>query len=45
MIDVKNKDNWAWFIELLVVDLDIGGGRGLVTFSYQHKVNINVSLM
>nr|KAJ0222690.1 hypothetical protein LSAT_V11C200098810 [Lactuca sativa] len=30
VIDVENKDKWTWFIELLVVDLDLDGGRGLV---------------
>nr|KAJ0213488.1 hypothetical protein LSAT_V11C400185940 [Lactuca sativa] len=37
VIDVENKDNWTWFIELLVVDLDLDYGRGLVVISDQHK--------
>nr|KAJ0189575.1 hypothetical protein LSAT_V11C800413560 [Lactuca sativa] len=30
VIDVENKDNWTWFIELLVADLDLDCGRVLV---------------
>ncbi|CAI9262366.1 unnamed protein product [Lactuca saligna] len=37
VIDVENKYNWTWFIELLVVDLDLDCGRGLVIISDQHK--------
>ncbi|CAI9277062.1 unnamed protein product [Lactuca saligna] len=37
VIDVENKDNWTWFIELLVADLDLDCGRGLVVISDQHK--------
>ncbi|CAI9274845.1 unnamed protein product [Lactuca saligna] len=37
VIDVENKDNWTWFIELLVADLDLDCGRGLVVISDQRK--------
>ncbi|XP_023738192.1 uncharacterized protein LOC111886191 [Lactuca sativa] len=37
VIDVEKKDHWTWFIELLVADLDLDYGRGLVVISDQHK--------
>ncbi|CAI9293687.1 unnamed protein product [Lactuca saligna] len=37
VIDVEKKDNWTWFIELLVADLGLDCGRGLVVISDQHK--------
>ena len=39
VVDVENKDNWTWFIELLRDDLDLGRGNGLVVISDQHKVS------
>ena len=30
VVTIENKDNWSSFIELLVDDLDIGCGNGLV---------------
>ena len=38
VVDVENKDNWTWFMELLRYDLDLGRGNGLVVISDQHKV-------
>nr|KAJ0191807.1 hypothetical protein LSAT_V11C800426050 [Lactuca sativa] len=38
VVNVENKDNWTWFIDNLVVDLDLGAGNGLVVISDQHKV-------
>nr|KAJ0204843.1 hypothetical protein LSAT_V11C500295260 [Lactuca sativa] len=29
VVNVENKDNWTWFIENLVADLDLGAGNGL----------------
>ena len=39
VVDVENKDNWTWFLELLSGDLDLAGGEGLVVISDQHKVS------
>ena len=38
VVNVENKDNWTWFIDNLVADLDLGAGNGLVVISDQHKV-------
>nr|KAJ0204651.1 hypothetical protein LSAT_V11C500279440 [Lactuca sativa] len=38
VVNDENKDNWTWFIEKLVVDLDLGVGNGLVVISDQHMV-------
>lgn len=38
VVCVKNKDNWIWFMELLMDDLETQGGRGLTIISDQHKV-------
>jgi len=40
VVDVENKPNWTWFIDLLRDDLDLHDGRGLVVISDQHKVSI-----
>ncbi|CAI9300082.1 unnamed protein product [Lactuca saligna] len=37
VINVEKKDNWTWFIELLVADLDLDCGRGHVVISDQYK--------
>nr|KAJ0195375.1 hypothetical protein LSAT_V11C700387360 [Lactuca sativa] len=37
VVDVENKSNWTWFLELLSGDLDLIDGRGLVVISDQHK--------
>lgn len=38
VVDVENKDNWQWFMELLVDDLGLQLGGGLTILSDQHKV-------
>ncbi|KAL4563693.1 hypothetical protein LXL04_027738 [Taraxacum kok-saghyz] len=37
VVDVENIDNWNWFLDLLVDDLDLGSENGLVVISDQHK--------
>nr|GEV28823.1 hypothetical protein [Tanacetum cinerariifolium] len=37
VVNVKNKDNWTWFLELLLEDLDSSRGNGLTLMSDQHK--------
>ena len=39
VVEVENKDNWSWFLELLKDDLDLGSGVDLVVISDQHKVS------
>lgn len=39
VVNVENKYNWSWFIELLSEDLDIQGGVGVTLMSDQHKVS------
>ena len=39
VIDVENKANWLWFLQLLSSDLGIGDGGGLTIISDQHKVS------
>ncbi|GJR30325.1 multidrug resistance-associated protein 5 [Tanacetum coccineum] len=34
---VENKDNWVWFMELLISDLGLPSGQGLTIISDQHK--------
>lgn len=38
VVNVENKDNWSWFLELLIDDLDMQQGNGLTLMSDQHKV-------
>ena len=40
VVNVENKDNWKWFIELIEQDLYLDGGRGLSVISDQHKVSL-----
>nr|XP_043630529.1 uncharacterized protein LOC122601860 [Erigeron canadensis] len=37
VVTVENKENWAWFIDLLKDDLDLGSGNGIALMSDQHK--------
>ena len=38
VVEVENRDNWLWFLELLVADLGLQLGGGLTVISDQHKV-------
>ena len=38
VVNVENKDNWKWFIELLQSDIETVQGNGLTLISDQHKV-------
>ncbi|GKC21019.1 multidrug resistance-associated protein 5, partial [Tanacetum coccineum] len=40
VVNVENKDNWTWFLELLEEDLGCSRGNGLTLMSDQHKVLI-----
>ncbi|GJS81697.1 multidrug resistance-associated protein 5 [Tanacetum coccineum] len=37
VVNVENKDNWTWFLELLEQDLGCSRGNGLTLMSDQHK--------
>ncbi|GJS41416.1 pentatricopeptide repeat-containing protein [Tanacetum coccineum] len=37
VVNVENKDNWSWFLELLGEDIDMPTGNGLILISDQHK--------
>ncbi|GJU43056.1 multidrug resistance-associated protein 5 [Tanacetum coccineum] len=37
LVNVENKDNWAWFLELLVEYMGSSRGNGLTLMSGQHK--------
>ncbi|GJU37411.1 multidrug resistance-associated protein 5 [Tanacetum coccineum] len=37
VVNVENKDNWTWFLELLEQDLGSSKGNGLTLMSDQHK--------
>ena len=38
VVNVENKDNWSWFLELLGQDLELPTGSGLTLMSDQHKL-------
>ncbi|GJT69863.1 pentatricopeptide repeat-containing protein [Tanacetum coccineum] len=42
VVTIENKDNWSWFLELLVDDLEISSGFGLTLMSDHHKGLIEV---
>ena len=44
VVDVENKNNWCWFLSLLVDDLQLDNGLGLTILSDSHKVNIQYYL-
>ncbi|KAI3674929.1 hypothetical protein L2E82_51805 [Cichorium intybus] len=37
VVDIENKPNWKWFLELIDDDLGLDGGRGMCVISDQHK--------
>ncbi|GJY33860.1 pentatricopeptide repeat-containing protein [Tanacetum coccineum] len=37
IVNVENKDNWSWFLELLGEDIDMPIGNGLTLILDQHK--------
>ncbi|GJS94482.1 multidrug resistance-associated protein 5 [Tanacetum coccineum] len=37
VVSVENKDNWVWFMELLISDLGLPSGQGLTIISDQHN--------
>ncbi|GJT70278.1 multidrug resistance-associated protein 5 [Tanacetum coccineum] len=37
VVSVENKDNWVWFMELLISDLGLPSGQGLTIIYDQHK--------
>ncbi|XP_023755101.1 uncharacterized protein LOC111903563 [Lactuca sativa] len=37
VVEVENKVNWTWFLELVSEDLSLDAGRGLCVISDQHK--------
>ncbi|KAI3720870.1 hypothetical protein L2E82_31868 [Cichorium intybus] len=37
VVDIENKPNWKWFLELIEDDLGLDGGRGMCVISDQHK--------
>ena len=40
VVNIENKDNWSWFLDLLGDDLDMPTGNGLTLISDQHKVSL-----
>jgi len=42
VVDVENKENWKWFIELLIEDIGVTEGAGLTFMSDQHKVTLYI---
>ncbi|CAI9269191.1 unnamed protein product [Lactuca saligna] len=42
VVPVENKENWKWFLDLLLEDIAMGQGRGLTIISDQHKGLIEV---
>ena len=44
VVCVENKDNWMWFLDLMIDDLDLGMGEGLTLMSDQHKVSFTFTL-
>ncbi|GKC74014.1 multidrug resistance-associated protein 5, partial [Tanacetum coccineum] len=37
VVSVENKDNWPWFLELIVEYLEVSNGVSLTLMSDQHK--------
>nr|GEV45384.1 putative ribonuclease H-like domain-containing protein [Tanacetum cinerariifolium] len=40
IVNVKNKDNWSWFLQLLGEDIDMPTENGLTLISYQHWLTV-----
>lgn len=40
VVNIENKDNWSWFLELLGEDIGYPTGNGLTLISDQHKVTM-----
>ena len=38
VVSIENKENWGWFMQCLIDDLDLVAGDGLTIISDQHKV-------
>lgn len=38
VVNVENKENWKWFLDLLIDELDLVRGNGLTLMPDQHKV-------
>ena len=38
VVEIENKDNWRWFLNLLCADLRLQRGGCLTVISDQHKV-------
>lgn len=47
IVETESTDNWKWFIELIVEDLELGDGHDYTITSYQQKVKkiITMSLI
>ncbi|KAL4564998.1 hypothetical protein LXL04_029079 [Taraxacum kok-saghyz] len=41
VVDVENKENWKWFLELLIEDVGLQEGGGVTVISDQHKSGYN----
>lgn len=42
VVEIENKPNWQWFLELLHDDLELQGGLDLCVISDQHKVMFSI---
>ncbi|CAI9295916.1 unnamed protein product [Lactuca saligna] len=43
VVDVENKNNWQWFLDLVNDDLGLQGGKGVCVISDQHKGLVEAS--
>ncbi|KAI3757682.1 hypothetical protein L6452_05225 [Arctium lappa] len=41
VVNIENKENWTWFIDLLKEDLSLNDGVGTTLISDQHKVHFH----
>ncbi|KAL4587600.1 hypothetical protein LXL04_000472 [Taraxacum kok-saghyz] len=37
VVNIENKDNWSWFLNLLAADLQLDSGKDMCVISDQHK--------